>query len=84
MNKVGGFSQSFLDYASKRLFSKTTRSDMLSELKRDCDFIEKVRFDYRNPAAHTGSFDRVGATECFEYVIEVQRMLQKMIMKMDY
>lgn len=74
----------FMEYASKSLFSKISAKDIECELIRDCEFIENLRYKYRNPAAHTGTFNKVGAAQCFEYVIEVQKMLQKMINRMDY
>jgi hypothetical protein len=74
----------FMQYASKYLFSKMSSEEIENELSRDVEFIECLRQDYRNPAAHTGTFNKVGAVQCFEYVIEVQKMLQKMIDKMDY
>ena len=80
----GRLSPLFMKYASKCLFSKMNTQDIESELIRDCEFIERLRCTYRNPAAHTGTFDKVSAAQCFEYVIEVQKMLQKMIHKMDY
>lgn len=78
------FSDEFLDYAGAELYSKMTRSDIKAELKRNCDFIEYIRVQYRNPSAHTGSFKHIGAKQCFEYIIEVHKMLQRMILKMDY
>lgn len=80
----GRLSPLFMKYASKCLFSKMNTQDIESELIRDCEFIERLRCTYRNPAAHTGAFNKVGAAQCFDYVIEVHKMLQKMINKMDY
>ena len=74
----------FLDYAKTNLFANLSHREICDEILRDCSFIEQLRLDYRNPAAHTGSFDKIGASKCFEYVIEVQRMLQKMLKNMKY
>ena len=79
-----GLSHEFVQYAASCLFSRMTNDEIAAELHRDVEFIERLREDFRNPAAHTGTFNRVGATQCYEYVVEVQRMLQKMIGKMDY
>ncbi len=80
----GKFSPDFLNYAQRELYSKMTPDEIKTELSRDCKFIEWVRCKYRNPAAHTGALKQIGAKECFEYVIEVHKMLQKMISSMDY
>ncbi|MBE6665052.1 MAG: hypothetical protein E7603_02365 [Ruminococcaceae bacterium] len=74
----------FLDYAKNILFTGMPTEKVKQEIERNCNFIERLRVDFRNPAAHTGSFNRIKATQCFEYVIEIQKMLQKMLQNMKF
>lgn len=72
-------SDMFLRYAQKCLYKSSDKSKVLEELKRDYQFIEKVRLKYRNPAAHRDGLTKVSAQKCLEYVIEIQCMLRKML-----
>jgi hypothetical protein len=83
-NRQGIIYQDFLSYALSKLYTKLNKNDVEKEIRKNCDFVERVRKDYRNPAAHTGAFNRVTAKECFDYIIEVEKMLQGMISKTDF
>lgn len=72
----------FIEYASDCLFKFSDRCKVEDEMYKDCCFIEKVRKDYRNPAAHRDSLTITSAKECLEYVIDVQHMLRKMLSAM--
>jgi hypothetical protein len=69
----------FIDYARSVLFRFSDRQRVAAEIDKDCRFIEKVRLDYRNPAAHRDRLSITSAKECMEYVIDVQHMLKEML-----
>ena len=62
----------FIDYAKKDLFKFSDCRRVEMEIDKDIHFIEKVRLDYRNPAAHRDRMTITSAKECLEYVIDVQ------------
>ena len=72
----------FIDYAKKDLFKFSDCRRVEMEIDKDIHFIEKVRLDYRNPAAHRDRMTITSAKECLEYVIDVQHMLKNMLSTM--
>ena len=74
----------FVDFAMNRLFSGLSRATVMQKLEQDYLFVEKVRVDYRNPAAHKNALTAVSAEECIKYVIETQKMLRKMLVDMRF
>ena len=42
-------------------------------------YVEKVRVDYRNPAAHRNSLNVVSAKECIDYMIETYKKLKEIL-----
>ena len=75
---------SFLDYASSVLYPGKEAIWIKNQLKSACEFVEKVRKDYRNPASHKESIKMVTAAECLDYVINVQKKLKEMIVYMNH
>ena len=75
---------SFLDYASSVLYQGKEAIWIKNQLKSACEFVEKVRKDYRNPASHKESIKMVTAAECLDYVINVQKKLKEMIVYMNH
>lgn len=73
--------EEFLSYSKKCLFDSTciATDKIESEILRDCEFIEKVRKDYRNPSAHKKALTLIKAQECLNYVVDVQKMLKNML-----
>ena len=55
--------------------------DLLSDYAED---IERVRKDYRNPSAHTNALTKIRAKECFDLVLDVEKLLKKMLDSFDY
>ena len=54
--------------------------DLLSGYAHD---IERVRTDYRNKAAHTNAVTKVSAKECFDLVLDVEKLLKRMLDSFD-
>lgn len=74
-----------VQYSKKRLFKNFSDND--DEIKKTLieygTYVDKIRLDYRNPAAHTGLLNQTKANECFEYVIELQKVLKIMLDSFD-
>lgn len=68
-----------MDYCRTRLFPTLTDVEIKDVLYEYGYAVEKVRNDYRNPAAHTNEIHKVDAEECFNLVIEVEKLLKRMI-----
>jgi hypothetical protein len=41
--------------------------------------VETVKTEYRNPAAHTNELKFVKAQECFDLIVDVEKLLKKML-----
>ena len=54
--------------------------DLLAEYAED---IETVRKDYRNPSAHTNMLQEINAKECMDLVIDVEKLLKRMVDSFD-
>ena len=67
-----------------KTFSLTHSDDEILELLSDyADDVERVRKDYRNPSAHTNALTKVSAKECFDLVLDVEKLLKKMLDSFD-
>ncbi len=53
---------------------------MLSDF---ADEVESVRKDYRNSSAHTNALTKVIAKECFDLVLDVEKLLKRMLDAFD-
>lgn len=72
----------FLDYASNKLISNPQETNAI--LKKHLKEIDIITKKYRNEAAHKGSFDVVAAKECLDYIIDIQRILGKLLDDYNY
>lgn len=73
-----------LEFSKKKLFSGKTEDEIFDLLSEYAEAIEKVRKNYRNPAAHTNQLTRIDAEQCFELVIDVEKLLKRMLDSFDY
>ncbi len=76
--------EKFKEFAASELFVFSGQREIEEEMVKDYRFIEKVRVDYRNPAAHRQRLTITTAKECFDYVLDVQHMLKEMLIAMKY
>lgn len=54
------------------------------KIKNIVKYVEKVRVDYRNPAAHRHSLDAVSAEACMGYIIETYKKLKEILEDMKF
>lgn len=70
----------FFKYSRKELYSRSrTENGIKTALSRTCEFIEKVKDDYRNPAAHKNLMNLTQAEDCRNYMISVSKKLRQML-----
>ena len=53
-------------------------------LDQIADGVETIRKDYRNPSAHTNQLQKINAKECFDLVLDVEKLLKTIIELLDY
>ena len=71
--------QKLIEYAKEKLFNEKTDEEILEILKDFAEAIEEVKKDYRNPSAHTNQVKRIDAEECFNLVIDVEKLLKRIL-----
>ena len=72
-----------MEYCNVAIFSKYEDEEIESMLTDYASSIEKIRKDYRNPSAHRNQIKRVDAKDCFDLVIDVEKLLKKMLDSFD-
>lgn len=75
-----------IEYCREHIFKQKRFSDKKIEEKllEYGGYVDKIRTDYRNPAAHTNELKKVNAKECFEFVLDGEEVLKKMLCNFDY
>ena len=72
-----------LNYAKKSLLSKYTEEEIKNLLREYAEAIEHIRKRFRNPSAHTNELKRVDAEDCLNIVLDVQKLLKRMLDSFD-
>ncbi|WP_022778317.1 restriction endonuclease subunit S [Butyrivibrio sp. AE3009] len=68
-----------LEYSREKIFSEKTDDEIVELLNDYADSIEEVKNDYRNPSAHTNELRKVDAEQCFDLVLDVEKLLKRML-----
>ncbi len=68
-----------IEYSKAQLFEDLSDDEIFDLLQDYAESIEEVRNDYRNPSAHTNELKKIDAQECFDLVIDVEKLLKKML-----
>lgn len=76
--------QKLLEFCKEKLFTKLVDTDILARLDEFAMQVETVKTEYRNPAAHTNELKYVKAQECFDLIVDVEKLLKKMLEAFDY
>jgi len=72
-----------MEYCKKRVFSYYIEEDIRYMLKTYAKEIEDIKVKYRNPSAHRNQVGKVNAKECFDLVVDVEKLLKKMLDSFD-
>lgn len=71
--------QKFLRYAKEELFKGLSEAKCVELIKRHALNIKKVCVNYRNPSAHKQKITKVSARECLDFMIDVKKIMGKML-----
>ena len=72
-----------MEYCKKCVFTNYNEEEIEKLLKKYASSIEEIREKYRNPSAHTNEIKRVDAEECFNLVLDIEKLLKKMLDSFD-
>ena len=72
-----------LEYSREKMFSGKTDEEIMAILNDYAESVEEVKNDYRNPSAHTNKLHKVDAEECFALVVDVEKLLKRMLDSFD-
>jgi len=72
-----------LEYAKEKIFSGKSDDEIMSILDDYAESVEEVKNDYRNPSAHTNELRKVDAEQCFALVLDVEKLMKRMLDSFD-
>ena len=71
--------QRLADYAKTNLLAGKSDQDIIDLLESYGDAIADLTDEFRNKAAHTNELQRVNAQLCFDLVLDVEKLLKRML-----
>jgi hypothetical protein len=72
-----------LEYCNRKLFSTKNKDEAFCIVTDYAGKIDTIVNDYRNPSAHTNRLTRTKAKECFDYLLDVEKFIKKMLDSFD-
>lgn len=72
-----------LEYSKEKLFSGKSDDEIKSIVSDYAESVEEVKNDYRNPSAHTNELRKVDAEQCFALVLDVEKLMKRMLDSFD-
>ena len=73
-----------IEFVSEHLMKGKDATIIKNNMETIAEAVENVRKDYRNPSAHTNSLQQINAKQCFDLVIDVEKILKNMLNSLDY
>ena len=73
-----------LEYCKNCIFSDKNEKEIRDTLNEYSNDIETIKDKYRNPSAHRNAIQRINAEECFELVLDYEKLLKKMLDSFNY
>ena len=71
--------EKLVEYVREKLFVGKTDDEIFELLNDYAESVEEVKNDYRNPSAHTNELRRVDAEQCFALVVDVEKLMKRML-----
>ena len=68
-----------IEYLTAEVFVGKNEDEVLTIISEYAEDIETVKDDYRNPSAHTKELTKVNAEDCFNLVLDVEKLLKTML-----
>lgn len=75
--------QKLISFCKNELLSGHTDEEIIQLLTDYAEEVEIIRKDYRNPSAHTNMLQEINAKECMDLVIDVEKLLKRIIDSFD-
>lgn len=72
-----------MEYCKECVFSNYSEDEIEKLLTKYASSIEEIREKYRNPSAHTNEIKQVDAEECFNLVLDIEKLLKQMLDSFD-
>ena len=72
-----------IEYSKKKFFRDLTDEEIEKSLNYYGSLVDDIRIKYRNPAAHTNELKQLDAEECFNLILDVEKVLKKMLDSFD-
>lgn len=73
-----------MEFVSARLMQGKDEKTINDRIRLIAEGIENIRLKYRNPSAHTNRLQRIDAEECFNLVLDVEKLLKIIMECLDY
>lgn len=68
-----------IEYLTAEVFVGKSEDEVLTIISEYAEDIETVKDDYRNPSAHTKELTKINAEDCFNLVLDVEKLLKTML-----
>ena len=76
--------EKLLEYCKNCVLSRFSYDEIEEIIYYYASSIEEIRLKYRNPSAHTNEIKRVDAEECIDLVLDIEKLLKRMLDSFDY
>ncbi len=83
-NQVENNHEKLIEYVSTCLMKGKDKEEIENHLELIAEGVESIRKDYRNPSAHINQLQRINAQQCFELVIDVEKLLKQFLIVFDH
>lgn len=75
--------EKLMEYCKSCIFSNYDEDEIENLLNYYATSIEEIRIKYRNPSAHRNEIKQIDAEECFDLVLDVEKLLKEMLDSFD-
>ncbi len=76
--------QKLVEFVSECLMKDVDETMIKTKLEMIAEGVENIRKDYRNPSAHTNHLQCINAKQCFDLVLDVEKLLKEILDSLDY
>lgn len=74
----------FIQFCNESLMSGKSQEEINSSIKKVDNYIRYVKDNFRNPAAHKQTMTISDATNCLDYILEVEKVLRDTLEVFNY
>lgn len=68
-----------IEYCKNDLFKTSDVNKIKEDIDKYAKDIEEIKDNYRNPSAHINKIEKTDAKDCLDLVVDVQKLLKKML-----